>query len=79
VSAEGAGLWKEKLLPLPPFLAGGAPGDVRAWADGLRLSSHFLGRDVFGLRHRPLPPPRIMLEDKVWNAARLTDKAAPAR
>jgi DNA repair protein RecO (recombination protein O) len=64
VSAEGAGAWKERLLALPPFLLGNAPvrqGDVAA---GLRLTAHFLGRDVFGLRHLPLPPARLRLADR---------------
>lgn len=64
VSAEGAGAWKERLLPLPQFLLGNAAvgeGDVAA---GLRLTAHFLGRDVFGLRHLGLPPARLRLADR---------------
>jgi DNA repair protein RecO (recombination protein O) len=69
VSADGAGLWKERLLPLPGFLAGEGPGDMAGWADGLRLTGRFLARDAFGLRHVPVPNARTMLEDKVWAAA----------
>lgn len=61
VSAEGAGDWAGRLLALPPFLLGNAvagPGDVAA---GLRLTGHFLARDVFGLAHRPTPAARIRL------------------
>jgi DNA repair protein RecO (recombination protein O) len=64
VSAEAAGPWKERLLPLPRFLLGNAPvgeGDVAA---GLRLTAHFLARDVFGLRHLALPPARLRLADR---------------
>jgi DNA repair protein RecO (recombination protein O) len=64
VSAEAAGPWKERLLPLPRFLLGNAPvgeGDVVA---GLRLTAHFLARDVFGLRHLALPPARLRLADR---------------
>jgi DNA repair protein RecO (recombination protein O) len=81
VSEEGAGAWKERLLPLPAFLTGtgqnaaGSPGE---WADGLRLTGHFLARDVFGLRHRPLPAARVALYDRVANMAR-TETTAPAR
>jgi DNA repair protein RecO (recombination protein O) len=32
---------------------------------GLRLTGHLLARDVFGLRHRPLPQARQMLYDRV--------------
>jgi DNA repair protein RecO (recombination protein O) len=70
VSAAGAGLWKERLLPLPAFLTDETSGDRAQWADGLRLTSHFMGRDLFGLRHKPVPAARLMLEDKVWKAAR---------
>ena len=64
VSTEAAGPWKERLLPLPRFLLGNAPvgeGDVAA---GLRLTAHFLARDVFGLRHLALPPARLRLADR---------------
>jgi len=65
VSAAGAGLWRERLLPLPAFLAGDASADRAALADGLRLTGHFLARDAFGARHRPLPAARLMLADRV--------------
>jgi DNA repair protein RecO (recombination protein O) len=64
VSREAAEPWKERLLPLPPFLLGNAAvgeGDVAA---GLRLTAHFLARDVFGLRHLDLPPARLRLADR---------------
>ena len=38
------------------------PADRR---DGLRLTGHFLARDAFGHRHRPLPQARRMLYDRV--------------
>jgi len=65
VSEEGAGLWKERLLPLPPFLLDGTAGTPTQWADGLRLTAHFLARDVFGLQHKPLPNARLALNDRV--------------
>jgi len=66
VSAAAAGQWKERLLPLPPFLAQeSAPGSPSEWADGLRLTGHFLARDVFGLQNKPLPAARIALYDRV--------------
>ena len=74
VTEEGAGLWKERLLPLPPFLTGGPDGSPEAWRDGLRLTGHFLARDVFGARHRPLPMARQMLYDRV--AALVDDSGA---
>lgn len=68
ISGGAAGAWAERLLPLPPFLLGAA-GDVAGWRDGLRITGHFLGRDAFGHRHRPLPAVRAMLMDRVAGLA----------
>jgi DNA repair protein RecO (recombination protein O) len=65
VTAEGAGAWATKLLPLPGFLTGATPPDMQGWRDGLRLTGHFLARDAFGHQHRPLPQARRMLYDRV--------------
>ncbi len=74
VSSDAAGPWKERLLPLPPFLTQTAPSGPEDWRDGLRLTGHFLTRDVFGARHRPLPMARQMLYDRV--AALATESEA---
>jgi DNA repair protein RecO (recombination protein O) len=65
VSAAAAGIWRDRLLPLPAFLRDSSPGDPAAWRDGLRLTGHFLERDAFGHHHRPLPQPRRALYDRV--------------
>lgn len=65
VSAEGAGEWTARLLPLPPLLLGEQAGEPLQWRDGLRLTGFFLARDVFGLRHLPLPLARQALYDRV--------------
>jgi len=65
VTAEAAGIWTERLLRLPRFLTGPASSGPEDWRDGLRLTGHFLSRDVFGARHRPLPMARQMLYDRV--------------
>ena len=65
LTAEGAGTWAPRMLPLPPFLLGAGEGDPAQWRDGLRLTGHFLARDVFGLRHRPLPLARQALYDQL--------------
>lgn len=42
-----AGLpYAARLLPLPAFVQGGGPADAGALADGLKLSGHFLLRDL---------------------------------
>ncbi|MGE0221677.1 MAG: DNA repair protein RecO [Acetobacteraceae bacterium] len=65
VTEAGAGIWAHRLLPLPPFLTGAAAASAADWRDGLRLTGHFLARDAFGHRHRPLPQARQMLYDRV--------------
>lgn len=62
VSEAGAGTWRERLLPLPRLmLMDDDPGTLPDWCDGLRLTGHFLARDAFGQRHRPLPAARVRL------------------
>jgi len=63
VSLSAAGEWAGRLLRLPPFLVEGGEPDAADCLDGLKLTSHFLARDVFGARHRPLPPARERLYD----------------
>jgi DNA repair protein RecO (recombination protein O) len=65
LSAEGAGKWAPRMLPLPALLLGQSEGNAGEWRDGLRLTGYFLARDVFGLRHRPLPQARHALYDRV--------------
>ena len=69
LTAEGAGKWAPRMLPLPPVLLGDEEGDPAQWRDGLRLTGHFLARDVFGLRHLPLPLARQALYDRVTTMA----------
>ncbi|MBI0432442.1 DNA repair protein RecO [Roseomonas sp. KE0001] len=66
VSAGAAGPYRDRLLPLPLFLRGGQDErDPAQWLAGLRLTGHFLARDAFGARHRPLPPARQRLEARI--------------
>ncbi|MBV9783276.1 MAG: DNA repair protein RecO [Acidisphaera sp.] len=69
VSAGAAGAWKPRLLRLPAFLLGQGPAGPADWRDGLRLTGHFLARDAFGHHHRPLPPARQLLYDRVADLA----------
>lgn len=60
VSAEGAGQWRERLLPLPTFLlrADAAEPGPAAIGDALALTGYFLERHVFPTRTgRPGAPP----------------------
>ncbi len=62
VSAEAGAPYKEKLLPLPAFLAGNGNGNVPPAAadvlDGLALTGHFLERRLFRLHDRKMPAAR---------------------
>lgn len=62
VSHAGAGDWADRLLPLPPSLAGAvepAPGEV---GQGLAITGHFLARELAPvLAGRPLPDARARL------------------
>ncbi|MDA8051429.1 MAG: DNA repair protein RecO [Rhodospirillales bacterium] len=77
VSETAAGPWRERLLKLPTFLLGPADSDPAAWRDGLLLSGHFLARNVFGLRHRPLPQARLLLYDRVAAMSVATEQPCP--
>lgn len=72
VSREAGEPYRERLLPLPPFMlgaqAGLSAGDVGA---GLDLTGHFLETFIFGPLNRPLPPARLWLLDRLREADRL--------
>jgi DNA repair protein RecO (recombination protein O) len=61
VSREGAGPLADRLLPLPAFLIGRMEMDAASLLAGLRLSGHFLRRNVFDPADRPLPASRERL------------------
>ena len=61
VTFSQAGEWLDRLLPLPAFLIEDAEASQADCVAALRLTGHFLARDVFGARHRPLPPARARL------------------
>jgi DNA repair protein RecO (recombination protein O) len=63
VSLSAAGEWANRLLKLPPFLVDDSEPDTADCLAGLKLTGHFLARDLFGARHRPLPPARERLYD----------------
>ena len=66
VSAEAGAPYADRLLPLPGFLRDATqPSDVQEWLAGLRVTGFFLTRDAFGLQHRPLPPAREALQDRL--------------
>ena len=59
VSAGAGEAYKDRLLPLPPFLrSNGASAAARDIADGFALTGFFLERHVFAARNAPIPPAR---------------------
>lgn len=73
VCDAAAAEWRSRLLPLPGLLVQNEEGTEAAWRDGLRLTGHFLARDVFGARHLPLPAARLDLADRVAAMAAATE------
>lgn len=66
VTLSQAGEWVDRLLPLPEFLLDEDSDPTLAdCLAGLRLTGHFLTRDLFGARHRPLPTARARLYDLI--------------
>lgn len=66
VTLSEAGEWVAKLLPLPDFLL--SESGEATLADclaALRITGHFLARDVFGARNLPLPPAREALYEQL--------------
>jgi DNA repair protein RecO (recombination protein O) len=56
----------DKLLPLPAFMRDSESlGEAASWVAGLKLTGHFLERDAFGVRHRPLPEARFRLVERI--------------
>lgn len=67
VTREAAGDYAERLLPLPPFLTGQGPEDAEALQQALRLTGHFLARQVYPAIDRPVPAARQRLLDRLMS------------
>jgi len=65
VSIAAAGRWADRLLPLPAFLFEEVAASPRDCLVGLRLTGHFLARDVLGDRRGGLPAARSVLQDRL--------------
>ena len=58
VSRAGGEGYRDRLLPLPAFLAGNGAAPASEVAAGLRLTGYFLDRHVFAPHERASPPAR---------------------
>ena len=65
ISEAAAEAWRDRLLRLPPFLHGGGSPNMHDLTDALKLTGHFLAKNVFGTRHSALPTARMLLTDKI--------------
>lgn len=71
VSAAEAKPYKQKLLPLPRFLLEGGAAPWADILDGLRLTGHFLERDLLSERAAPVLSGRERLVERLRRAAGL--------
>jgi DNA repair protein RecO (recombination protein O) len=69
VSAAEAAPYAGKLLPLPRFVHSGGAGNWTEILDGLRLSGHFLMRDLITDRAAPIAASRERLIERLRRAA----------
>ena len=68
VSRSAAVGYEARLLPLPRFLREGGPADWVDILDGLRLTGHFLERDLLVARAADILPARARLVDRLKRA-----------
>lgn len=69
VSEAGAGIWKDRLLPLSPELSQDATGDIDGVLLGLRVTGHFFTHHLApSLGTKPLPPARQRFIDALGRA-----------
>ena len=69
VSREAGAPYAERLLTLPGFLVGRGADGPAAVLDGLKLTGHFLARDLFGPKGEDLPDARHRLVERVRRQA----------
>jgi DNA repair protein RecO (recombination protein O) len=69
VSLSAGEAWRDRLLPLPPFLTGHGTGAAREVLDGLGLTGHFLERHALAQRGLVLPAARSRFVDRYRKTA----------
>ena len=70
VSAAGAGEYRDRLMPLPPFLLGGGAASWEEVQDGLRITGHFLARDLLIERQADILAARERLVERLRRVTR---------
>jgi DNA repair protein RecO (recombination protein O) len=69
VSRAGAGAYADRLMKLPAFLLSGGAADWPEIHDGLRITGHFLGRDLLVERQSEVLAARERLLERLRRAA----------
>jgi len=70
VSAGGAAEYTDRLFPLPQFLLGGGAADWNDILDGLRITGHFLARDLLIERQADVLSSRDRLVERLRRVTR---------
>jgi DNA repair protein RecO (recombination protein O) len=68
VSRNGAGAYADRLMKLPPFLLAGGAAEWGDIFDGLRITGHFLGRDILIERQADVLASRERLLERLRRA-----------
>ena len=68
VSRGGAGAYADRLMKLPPFLLAGGAAEWGDIFDGLRITGHFLGRDILIERQADVLASRERLLERLRRA-----------
>ncbi len=71
VSAVAADPYRDRLLPLPPFVREGGRASWKDISDGLDLTGHFLARDLLTERSAVVAEARIRLVERLRRAGGL--------
>ncbi len=79
VAAGAAPAYEDRLLPLPPALVDGGEPDAEGFAQGLRLTGHFIERQLYHLVDRPAPAARERLARRATTAAAEPTEEDPDR
>jgi len=70
VSGEAAGEYIDRLMPLPPFLLGGGSAEWEDVFAGLRITGHFLARDLLIERQAEILAARERLVERLRRVTR---------
>lgn len=65
VTSDAAGEHTPRLLVLPGFLGGASKSLEEDIINGIRMTGHFIARQIFGVHHQPMAEARQRLQDMI--------------